>query len=114
MTGLKHCPFCGGKPQRITITDESEAANIGGDVITCADCDASTRVFFGEKEGIEEAWNTRLPLQPDADERKAMVMVITEALYRHGDKGWTPSGSVNDIADALIAAGWTRKREDKT
>ena len=56
---LLPCPFCGGMARRVTITDEAEVANIGGDVITCIDCDACTRVFFGEKEGLREAWNRR-------------------------------------------------------
>ena len=64
MSELKPCPFCGGKAQRITITDEAEFANVGGDIITCTKCDCSTRVFFGEKEGIEDAWNRRIAALP--------------------------------------------------
>lgn len=44
---------------RFTIEDDMEVANVGGDVIACTKCQCSTRVFFGEKVGIEEAWNTR-------------------------------------------------------
>jgi Lar family restriction alleviation protein len=56
---LKPCPFCGGEAERFTITAEAEVSNIGGDVIACKKCEASTRVFFGEKEGIVNAWNAR-------------------------------------------------------
>ena len=53
---LKPCPFCGGKAKRVTLQDEE---NFGGDVIVCINCDACSRVVFGEKEGLNEAWNAR-------------------------------------------------------
>lgn len=56
---LKPCPFCGGEAERITIEDDSDPSNFGGDVIQCRNCIASSRVVFGEKEGIEDAWNRR-------------------------------------------------------
>ena len=60
MYKLKKCPFCGGIAKRYTITNEDEVANVGGDVICCTQCGFSTAVFFGEKEGLEEAWNNRV------------------------------------------------------
>ena len=43
--------------------------------------------------------------QPDADEREAMVAVLKDAL-------WTPCATeAEDVADALLAAGWTRGTE---
>lgn len=53
---LNPCPFCGGKAKRMTLQDEN---NFGGDVIACAKCGARSRVVFGEKEGLVDAWNRR-------------------------------------------------------
>lgn len=66
---LLPCPFCGGRAMRITIADDAEVANVGGDVIACTKCQCSTRVFFGEKVGIEEAWNTRAAVLARMDRR---------------------------------------------
>ncbi|WP_408887792.1 Lar family restriction alleviation protein [Novacetimonas hansenii] len=55
---LKSCPFCGAPAERHDIGD-SEPDNIGGSVIQCTKCLCSTRVIFGEKEGLYDAWNTR-------------------------------------------------------
>lgn len=66
LTGLLPCPFCGGMPRRHTLS-EDEFGNRGGDVIECATCQASSRVEFGTKENLIDAWNRRsLPAaQPD-------------------------------------------------
>ena len=61
---LLPCPFCGGEAERVTLQDEE---NFGGDVIICKGCDACSRVVFGEKEGLIEAWNCRAT-QPAASE----------------------------------------------
>jgi Lar family restriction alleviation protein len=53
---LSPCPFCGSAAERIELTDGD---NAGGSVIGCTKCEASTRVFFGEKDGLTEAWNDR-------------------------------------------------------
>ena len=46
--------------------------------------------------------------QPDADEREAMVAVILDAML-----GRYPGRDMaRAVADALLAAGWTRKREE--
>ncbi|QJD58157.1 restriction alleviation protein, Lar family [Pseudomonas sp. gcc21] len=60
---LKPCPFCGGEAKRITLDDE---ANFDGDAIVCTSCDACSRVVFGEKEGLVDAWNRRqqAPAEP--------------------------------------------------
>ncbi|WP_175831544.1 Lar family restriction alleviation protein [Burkholderia cepacia] len=55
--GLLPCPFCGGEPKRMMLSDE---VNFGGDVIVCTKCDCSTHVEFGEKLGLVEAWNSRV------------------------------------------------------
>jgi hypothetical protein len=60
---LLPCPFCGGKAERKTLDDLDEiyqdSPYWNGDVIECTQCFCSTRVFFGDKIGIEEWWNTR-------------------------------------------------------
>jgi len=56
---LKPCPFCGGKAERFTLTEEDEPMNAGGDVITCTKCQASSHVEFGRKENLVSHWNTR-------------------------------------------------------
>lgn len=60
MGRLKPCPFCGGKAERVDIdpTDEREP-NAGGSYIACPNCYASSKVIFGDKTGLEEAWNLR-------------------------------------------------------
>ena len=57
---LRPCPFCGGQAERVNIdpTDEREP-NAGGSYIVCVDCYACSKVIFGEKIGLEEAWNRR-------------------------------------------------------
>ncbi len=83
MSDLMPCPFCGGSADRITITDEDEVSNVGGDVICCTKCDSCTRVFFGEKEGIEDAWNTRADL---ATERERKLVEALKPFARRADQ----------------------------
>lgn len=102
---LLPCPFCGGKAE---LVEGDECA-----YVQCLDMKMHRAMFVDgdNAAGLEaaEQWNHRAALvaapQPAPVDREKLVEVITEALYRHGDKGWTPIGSVNDIADALIAAG---------
>jgi Lar family restriction alleviation protein len=58
---LKPCPFCGG---RADIIDVEEPSNIGGKVVQCSECEASTRVWFPIKDSVDrilrEAWNRRV------------------------------------------------------
>jgi Lar family restriction alleviation protein len=72
---LLPCPFCGGKAARMTLKDE---ANFGGDVIACTSCDACSRVIFGEKEGLVDAWNRRA-----ADLAHSELVDALEAIVRH-------------------------------
>ncbi len=54
---LEPCPFCGGPPEMFAC---SEPGNDGGYVIGCRNCEACTRVHFGEYEKpLREAWNRR-------------------------------------------------------
>lgn len=46
---LKPCPFCGGEAERLDLTDE---ANLGGSVICCKRCGASSPVHFDRKENL--------------------------------------------------------------
>jgi Lar family restriction alleviation protein len=59
---LLPCPFCGGEAERFTLEDDE---NLGGDVICCTDCQASSNVEFGFKENLVANWNrrTELPLE---------------------------------------------------
>ena len=65
MSELKPCPFCGGEAARDIILEDG--SNYGGEIIGCKRCLASTRVFFGEKEGLEESWNTRTPAPAEVE-----------------------------------------------
>lgn len=56
MSKLKPCPFCGGKAK---IIECKENINIGGSVIECSKCMASSHVEFGFKENLKSSWNTR-------------------------------------------------------
>ena len=60
---LLPCPFCGAKAEQVECT---ETDNIGGVVISCVNpqCYASTKVYFGEREGMVDSWNTRTPALP--------------------------------------------------
>ncbi|WP_210668598.1 Lar family restriction alleviation protein [Pseudomonas protegens] len=55
---LAPCPFCGSPANRFTIEDDRDP-NHGGDAITCSNCDACTRVVFGDKTGLADLWNRR-------------------------------------------------------
>ena len=59
---LKPCPFCGGKAEKIAV---EEPSNVGGYVVQCSSCEASTRVWFPIKDSVDrilrEAWNRRAP-----------------------------------------------------
>lgn len=65
MSELKPCPFCGGVAARDIILEDG--SNYGGEIIVCKRCLASTRVFFGGKEGLEESWNTRTPTPAEVE-----------------------------------------------
>jgi len=86
MSELKPCPFCGGVAARDIILEDG--SNYGGEIIVCKRCLASTRVFFGEKEGLEESWNTRTP-SPAEVER--LVDRINDELFCGALKGETKS-----------------------
>ncbi len=66
---LLPCPFCGGAAERIDINAEADP-NYGGSYIACSNCLASSKLIFGEKVGLEEAWNNRVGLaaQPKREE----------------------------------------------
>lgn len=78
----------------------------------CPDCMGSG--YVGHPEGTVGCYRCRgqgrIAPQPDADEREAMVRLL-QIITRNGslDDGRTLH---EVIADALLAAGWTRKREE--
>lgn len=80
---LKPCPFCGGKAKRVTLQDEE---NFGGDVIVCINCDACSRVVFGEKEGLNEAWNARAQLAAIQGGMGEVVEVVGYRWVQGGDE----------------------------
>jgi Lar family restriction alleviation protein len=55
---LLPCPFCGGEAERFTIGGD-EPNNVGGDVISCTKCGASSHVEFRYKENLVSHWNAR-------------------------------------------------------
>jgi len=50
--------------------------------------------------------------QPDADEREAMVYLIECTLQEHPAQHESAWHRAHYVADALLAAGWTHKREE--
>jgi len=58
---LLPCPFCGGEPERIELTDED---NFGGSVICCKSCGVSSPVHFDRKENLDDSWNRRTLAHP--------------------------------------------------
>jgi Lar family restriction alleviation protein len=62
--GLLPCPFCGGEAEILEITEGDEVANIGGSVVTCRQCGASSPVHFDRKENLEDSWNRRAARTP--------------------------------------------------
>jgi Lar family restriction alleviation protein len=57
---LLPCPFCGGEAKRVTLGPDDGPDNVGGDVICCIRCQASSHVEFGRKENLVDRWNTRI------------------------------------------------------
>lgn len=55
---LLPCPFCGGKAERLDLT---EGENAGGSCICCTVCHASSNLEFGYKENFVSNWNRRTP-----------------------------------------------------
>ena len=88
---LKPCPFCGGDVERITIEDDSDPANFGGDVIQCRNCLASSRVEFGGKENLSAAWNRRA-ISPDVTDLVEAATDLRDHIARWHD------GSELDLA----------------
>ena len=78
---LEPCPFCGGEAERFVC---EETDNIGGHVIGCKVCQASTRVFFGEHEGLLEAWNTR----PTSEREARLVEAARHMDQCFGEDGY--------------------------
>jgi len=91
---LLPCPFCGGEAKRFTLQDEE---NFGGDVIACKSCDACSRVVFGEKEGLVEAWN-----------RRATQPAAGEPIHQWADQDLWMDGDEVDLASARAEGFKTR------
>jgi len=73
-------PFCGGKAERVNIEDEADP-NYGGSYIACPECLACSKLVFGEKVGLEEAWNRRArPSRPEDAALRELVETLDESL----------------------------------
>lgn len=101
---LSPCPFCGGEAYRFTIEESDEVVNIGGDVICCQACGASSHVEFGHKENLVSAWNRRsLPApgwQPIETAPKDGTAILTYS-----------KGCVEN--EAIIVMWWTSDKAER-
>ncbi len=81
-----------------------------GDSPLAAEAAALIRAQAAEIERLT-ALDTPAP-QPDADEREAMVYLIECTLQEHPAQHESAWHRAHYVADALLEAGWTRKREE--
>lgn len=78
---LKPCPFCGGVATIVNIDSLDEHdPNAGGSYVACQFCLAASRVIFGEKDGLVEAWNSR------ADDARIRAEARAEALREAAER----------------------------
>ena len=112
---LLPCSFCGGDPWYGERMDEDIATHnlVMWKSVSCPNGCAQIDIPDDYEGGTAvERWNRREDAaapQPEDDEREAMVRLL-QIITRNGslDDGRTLH---EVIADALLAAGWTRKRE---
>ena len=112
---LLPCPFCGEDPWYGERMDEDIATHnlVMWKSVSCPNGCAQIEIPDDYEGGTAvERWNRREDAaapQPEDDEREAMVRLL-QIITRNGslDDGRTLH---EVIADALLAAGWTRKRE---
>lgn len=107
MSELKSCPFCGGVAARDIILEDG--SNYGGEIIGCKRCLASTRVFFGEKEGLEESWNTRTPAPVEVERLVDDLLSVSKQLGQSEARGLydhiePAEVAINDLKSRLLAA----------
>ena len=100
MIDLKPCPFCGGRAERIDLDEDETDPNYGGSFIYCPDCLASSKLIFGEKVGLEEAWNNRKAAP------SAKPGAIREALQNIADQGIRDEMDEDTVEDADWEAGY--------
>ena len=108
MNELLPCPFCGHDAERLTL-DEPE--NEGGDVICCTRCQASSRVEFGRKETVVEAWNRR------AHASGGVAAIAFERRRQITAEGWTPEHDDahrnGELAKAAGCYAWIAGQSDE-
>ena len=100
MLALLSCPFCGGRAERIDLDDDETDPNYGGSFIHCPACLASSKLIFGEKVGLEEAWNKRFAssAKGEADELLAQLAKIFEDEAEYRDMIlWTPMNPRKEV-----------------
>jgi Lar family restriction alleviation protein len=56
---LKPCPFCGGKPHRLNLTEKGWEGK-GGVVIECTNCGASSSIEFCYYQHLINRWKRRV------------------------------------------------------
>ena len=106
MLALLSCPFCGGRAERIDLDDDETDPNYGGSFIHCPDCFASSKLIFGEKIGLENAWNIRVPTG------SAKTVLMDRLLKAFGDLKPSERSSWIDI-DATIRSIFNENKEGK-
>lgn len=94
---LKPCPFCGGQAMKFAV---EELSNLGGYVVQCKSCEASTRVWFPIKDSVDkillDAWNKRAAA-PARQQEKATCEACEQGFrlapdgihYDDARGGWT-------------------------
>lgn len=96
---LKPCPFC-GSPAALANVDEP--SNVGGRVIQCGTCLASSPVMFpcmdSADEPLKDAWNRRCD---NAAKAEAVMAFATWLQKRHGGV------QVADAHRYLAERGWS-------
>lgn len=123
---LLPCPFCGGGAEEIALEDED---NLGGSVIQCKKCFASSQVQFNYKETLREKWNYRTPAPPqerdtvtESGKDEALIERVKEALnktdfeagFEEGDEDsrnyWRARTAVSVIAAEAMTASPDNRR----
>ena len=107
---LLPCPFCGSNELMLFCDPEEGRDNSGPSRrVQCADCHIEAPFYDTEAEAVA-VWNTRAALARTPDtEREAIARLIEQ----HVKPEWTYKedcylDGVEDAADAIIAAGYTR------
>lgn len=75
---LKSCPFCGGEAARLDLEDGD---CVGGSVIVCTRCQASTAAHFDRKEHLYSSWNDRVTDRVTVSELEELAAAHSNYLH---------------------------------